>query len=377
MHALLHSIWRRRGLAARLLLPLAWLHALVRGLSVLRYGGRRARRLPVPVVVVGNLYVGGTGKTPLTIELVHGLRARGFTPGIVSRGYGSRAGHARPVDPQGAAADYGDEPLLMAQAAGVPVVVGRDRVAAGRLLLNLHPDVDVVVADDGLQHRRLARDVEIAVIDSRGLGNGWLLPAGPLRDPPRRLQQVDAVVFNDAPDTPRPVLRLYSPFFSMQAQAGEVYALKDASRRTTLAELAAEQQRGGLALVAAAGIGVPQRFFSMLRAAGLQFEALALPDHYPFTDNPFAGRRYDVALITAKDAVKCRANAALAADGRLCVVPLEPTVDAGLFDFVAHRLRPAATATEAASESGADAGADATARQRLAPPAPDDTSELP
>jgi tetraacyldisaccharide 4'-kinase len=226
----------------------------------------------------------------------------------------------------------------MAQATGVPVVVGHDRVAAGRLLLNLHPGVDLVLADDGLQHRKLAREVEIAVIHHRGLGNGWLLPAGPLRDPPTRLQDVDAVVFNDQPDIARPTVRLYSPFFSMQTGPGSIHSLKNASMRATLAELVAEQQRGPMRVIAAAGIGSPDRFFAMLRDAGLQFEALPLADHYPFTDNPFAGRAYDLVLITEKDAVKCRSNPVLAADGRICVVPLMAVVDAGLFDLIERKL---------------------------------------
>jgi tetraacyldisaccharide 4'-kinase len=339
LESALLSVWQRRGPVAWLLLPLAWAHGLLRAVRVWRYrDGRRAQRLSVPVVVVGNLYVGGTGKTPLTIELVRGLRARGYTPGIVSRGYGSASAVPRAVDPRGAASEYGDEPLLLAQATTAPVVVGHDRVAAGRLLLNLHPGVDLVIADDGLQHSRLARDVEIAVVHYRGFGNRWLLPAGPLRDPPARLQTVDAVVFNDQPDLPRPTVRVYTPFFSMRSEPGSIYALKDATMRASLAELVAEQQRSTVRVIAAAGIGMPDRFFAMLRAAGLQFEAMPLSDHYPFTDNPFAGRAYDLALITEKDAVKCRGNPVLAADGRICVVSLAAQVDAGLFDLILRRI---------------------------------------
>lgn len=331
------SIWQTRGPGARLLLPLAWLHALWRMVTA-RRPPQRASQLPVPVVVIGNLYVGGTGKTPLTIELVRRLRERGWHPGIVSRGYGGGSGGAREVPPSGRADEYGDEPLLLAQATGVPVVVGHDRVAAARLLLNLHRGTDLVISDDGLQHRALGRDVEIALVHYRGFGNGWLLPAGPLRDPPERLRQVDAVVFHDQLDSPRPVVRVHSPFFGMRTDPGVIYALKDPQRRVTLPELTTEQRANGLRIIAMCGIGMPDRFFGMLRGGGLQFDEIALADHYDFKQNPLAGRAFDVALITEKDAVKCRGNAVLASDGRLCVVPLAVTLDSGLIDLIEARL---------------------------------------
>ena len=170
---------------SRLLGPLAALYRLLwRGRAWLyRSGARRAAAVGVPVVVVGNLVVGGAGKTPTVIALVRALRQRGWTPGVVSRGYGSRDGHAREVRPDSRVDDSGDEPLLIRLRSGAPVWVGRDRVEAARRLLAANPQVDLIVADDGLQHLPLARDLQIVVFDERGIGNGRLLPAGPLREP--------------------------------------------------------------------------------------------------------------------------------------------------------------------------------------------------
>ncbi len=175
---------QRQWFAQRRLSPALWLLAPLAGAYAALAAANRARarpeRLPVPVIVVGNITVGGAGKTPLTIWLAGQLGERGWRPGLVSRGYGGEGRLPRPVDGRSVAVDVGDEPILLARRSGRPVWVGRDRVAAGRALLAAHPDVNVIVCDDGLQHYRLARDVELAVFDGRGAGNGWRLPAGPL-----------------------------------------------------------------------------------------------------------------------------------------------------------------------------------------------------
>ncbi len=289
-----------------------------------RAGWCRVDRLPVPVVVVGNLVAGGTGKTPLVLWLVAALRARGFRPGVVSRGY--RGENARPAAVPAeatagttAAARFGDEPVLLAERSGVPVWIGRDRAAAARALLAAHPDRDVVVADDGLQHYALARDFEIAVEDERGYGNGLLLPAGPLREPPSR--QVDATVVNG------PAAR--SGAFGMR--------LEPAGFRAVRGPLRAETADGlrGRRLHAVAGIGHPARFFATLAALGLEFTPHRFPDHHAYApgDLDFAG--CDAVLMTEKDAVKCRAFPR----DDLYALRVEARVDERLADLVAQRLR--------------------------------------
>lgn len=293
------QLWARTGVLTMLLLPLAGLFSLLAGMRRLgyRYGWLQAIRVGVPVVVVGNITVGGSGKTPIAIWLVGHLRARGLRPGVVSRGYGGNARGCVEVTLASSPAEVGDEPLLIHHKTGVPVVVGRDRVAAVRTLLARHPGIDVVVSDDGLQHYRLQRDLELAVVDAAvGLGNGWPLPAGPLREPERCLREVDAVVQvvrGDAP--PRHFEGLTS--WRVDTAPGRAYRLRDRRHAHALADL---PQQDWLAVT---GIGRPQGFFDMLARAGLRFEARPYPDHHAFRPGELPADQ--PVLMTEKDAVKC------------------------------------------------------------------------
>jgi tetraacyldisaccharide 4'-kinase len=330
--------WRRRGLLPWLLAPFSLLFLLV---GALRRAFARPERLPRPVIVVGNLYVGGTGKTPTTLALIRALRERGHNPGVIARGHGRSDDRPRLVGRDDDAATVGDEPLLIARDSGVPVAVAARRIEAGRLLLAAHPECDLLIADDGLQHLALARDFEIAVIGPQGLGNGWVLPAGPLREPPGRLARVDALVLNGAPDMPGASAPGSPAAYMLHTALGAARPLAGGAA-VPLADLARRQREAGLRILAAAGIGLPERFFAMLRAAGLAIDTLALPDHYDYADNPFANRAADLVLITAKDAVKCRARPEIAADPRMHEVPLVATLDPALVERIATRLQETA-----------------------------------
>src|SRR5690606_4174792 len=193
--------WLRRGLLAWCLLPLACLFGLLAGVrrGLYRMGWLKVTRLPVPVIVVGNLFVGGTGKTPMVIFLVEALRAAGYRPGVISRGYGSKESAPQAVTSDSPPAQVGDEPLLIAQRTGCPVMVGRNRVTTGEALLAQYPQVNVILSGDGLQHYALGRDIEIVLFDARGGGNGWLMPAGPLREPLSRPRDFTVVNGGRAP----------------------------------------------------------------------------------------------------------------------------------------------------------------------------------
>lgn len=296
--AWLEQHWQRLTPVSALLYPLS---LMFRGAITVRraaYSTHLAKtvRLPVPVVVVGNITVGGTGKTPLVLWVADFLAQNGMRPGIISRGYGSAVHAAREVLPTAGPASVGDEPLLLAQRSNCPVWIGADRVAAARGLIDANPDCNVIVSDDGLQHYRLGRKVEIAVIDgARGLGNGLLLPAGPLREPPSRLREVDAVVIHGAP---RPIDRKKNAV-NMRLEGREFRSLLNPEH------VVGPEHFQGQRVHAVAGIGHPPRFFAHLEALGLTFEAHAFPDHHAYTGHDFAFADADVVLMTEKDAVKC------------------------------------------------------------------------
>ena len=331
----LPRIWQTRGVIAALLWPLSRLYGIAAAMRRRRYrtGSLTVMRLPVPVVIVGNLYVGGTGKTPLVIWLVEALRRAGRRPGVISRGYGGSSEAPQIVTITSSAREIGDEPLLIAQRGGCPVVVSRRRVAAAQRLLQAFPDVDVIISDDGLQHYALARDVEIVLFDARGIGNGWLLPAGPLREPASRPR--DVTVIN------APVLPSYAPRGAWQMiLAGDTaWNLAAPSQSVALSSLQADAGTAGPRIAAAAGIGNPARFFGMLRDLGLSIAEIPLPDHYDYAEDPFAGIDADLILITEKDAVKCRQHPTLAKDVRLWAVPVSARIDDALAHTIMEKLR--------------------------------------
>jgi tetraacyldisaccharide 4'-kinase len=303
-------------------LPLASLYGVVvtvrRGLY--RKGWLRSQRLPVPLIVVGNIVAGGAGKTPLVIALVEALRSRGWKPGVVSRGYGGNATGPQLLGSQPDPSVAGDEPALIAIRTGAPVAIGGDRPAAAKLLMR--EDVDVVVADDGLQHYRLRRDIEICVIDGvRRLGNGRLLPAGPLREPTSRLHEVDFVVCNGG-----------------EAQAGEIPMRLMPADAVRLDDPAISKPLAGFAgtkIHAIAGIGRPSRFFESLRAVGADPIEHAFPDHHRYVPSDLDFGDELPVLMTEKDAVKCRAFA----KQNWWSVPVTAQLPESFLDAVAARLQ--------------------------------------
>ncbi|MDW5441623.1 tetraacyldisaccharide 4'-kinase [Polaromonas sp. SM01] len=332
MKRLLLQAWLRRGALAWLLWPLAQLFGLLVRLRRFLYqaGLFKSERMPVPVVVVGNVVAGGAGKTPAVIALVQHLQAAGWQAGVVSRGYGRSGQACLEVLPSTPPEASGDEPALIRRATGAPVFVAARRIDAVRALLAAHPATQVVVCDDGLQHYALQRDIEIAVFDERGAGNGWLLPAGPLREPwPARLYRsaraggrgVDLVLHTGA--------RAAFDGFSSTRRLAD-HALRADGSRVPLSDLA------GQPLLALAGIAKPEAFFDMLRARGLQLaETRALPDHYNFDSYPRPSDKGYTLICTEKDAIKLFPRQA-----NVLAVPLEFSPEPAFFTAFDALLLP-------------------------------------
>lgn len=305
-----------------------------------RIGLRPVHRAAVPVIVVGNVVAGGAGKTPLVIAVVRHLQSRGLRPGVVSRGYGRHTGACLLVTPASSPRDVGDEPLLIRQRTGAPVAVAASRIDAARALLHADPGLDLLVCDDGLQHRALHRDIEICLFDERGVGNGLLLPAGPLREPWPR--EVDLVVDSGSRDPAGAAHRMH--------RALADHALRADGTQVALRDLASGAARGAPALLAVAGTAQPQVFFGMLRALGLPVaRTLALPDHADFDAARWAAGDGMTVLCTEKDAVKLwrlRPDA--------LAVPLVVRLDAPFWQALERLLAARGTQAMRAKLSSAD-----------------------
>jgi len=300
LQAALQSAWQHGGVLAQALRPLGALFGLITRLraALYRLGWLRTASLPVPVIVVGNWIVGGAGKTPTTLALLQLLQGQGYRVGVISRGYGGSAEGCSLVSRASSAAEVGDEPLLIHLRSGVPVAVGRDRVAAAQTLLAAYPLTQLLISDDGLQHWRLPRALSVLVFDERGLGNGRLLPAGPLRQD-RRLSGEPQLVLYNAPTASTPL-----PGHLAQRRLAGAVSLADwwAGRP---AQADALQALRGRPLLAAAGLARPERFFTMLREQGLTILPMPLPDHHDYAELPWPADTATL-LITEKDAVKLR-----------------------------------------------------------------------
>jgi tetraacyldisaccharide 4'-kinase len=331
MKTWLQQQWTGWTLWHILLMPLSRVFAALSHVRKYLYksGWRKTYRLNVPVVIVGNINVGGSGKTPVVIWLAQQLQLAGYTPGIISRGYGGKAQSVQPVFADSCVQQVGDEPVLIAQRTACPVYVSADRVAAGQALLAAHAACNVIISDDGLQHYRLERDVEIVVFDSaKGFGNGALLPAGPLRETVARLNTVDAIVSNGKLKASSKAFNLSKLIpIEMQLISTDFYNLVDSQRRCTVEDFS------GLKIIAIAGIGNPERFFQQLRSMGLVFKSQAYADHYAFKAADFAAAA-DVVVMTEKDAVKCQAFA----QANFWVLPVTAVIGGELLPIVLNKL---------------------------------------
>jgi tetraacyldisaccharide 4'-kinase len=305
MVAWLQGQWLSTTIWHVLLIPLSWLFLSITRIRQLAYKLHllTTHHLPVPVIVVGNISVGGTGKTPLVIYLAQQLRQHGWQPGIISRGYGGTAKTPTAVNANSDPSVVGDEPLLIAQRTGCPLWIHSNRPIAAYVLLAEHPEVDVIISDDGLQHHALARDINIAVVDGvRGFGNKHLLPAGPLREPIARLEAMDAIVINQT-GTYHNSIPPALPHYAMHLQGHQFTQLLNPQQTATA------QNFINQTVHAIAGIGNPHRFFDQLNAMGLKIIPHAFPDHYQYQADDFnfsSSNLSAIIIMTEKDAVKCQ-----------------------------------------------------------------------
>lgn len=321
------KFWQKRAMPARLLWPLSKLYGLISHRS-LQQKAQKAQKLPKPTIVIGNINVGGTGKTPATIALTQALQARGLKVAILSRGFGRNHKALTIASTKLTALEMGDEPYLIYQKTEAPMAIYHNRYEAGMALLAQNPHIDCFICDDALQHRQLARDIEIALIGQQGFGNGYLLPAGPLREPIERLQTVDYIWANGTDEETIHHLEqmMNTPIIELKA------TLQD-PRSLYTREILPFNEWQTIPFTAIAGIAHPENFYQMLKARGLQFTTRSYPDHYALTETDLADITTPI-LMTEKDASKClhfkRED--------LWSVPLEMTLPEPLVDKIIDKI---------------------------------------
>ena len=340
------SFWEKRHWKAWLLWPLSLLFFGITQLRLIAFelGLLKSKSLPVPVIIIGNIRVGGTGKTPIVIAMAQALYERGFKPGVISRGYSLNSRdskNALEVDDHSDVNVVGDEPLVIhhyLRSLNIPIWIGANRVACAEQLLKHHANCDVILSDDGLQHYQLKRDparegghdIEIVVQDARGTGNGFMLPAGPLRESTHRERDITLQTGLGIPSANEAFIgsdELPSTLFHVDVAIGKPYQLINPSNKQELLAFSNQQ------VLAAAGLGDPRKFFKLLASKGLHCDTLALPDHYSYHSNPFStgiNRQYSKILITEKDAVKCQSFG----DERIWVVPLAAKLPSSCIDWI-------------------------------------------
>lgn len=277
--------------------------------------------MQVPIIVIGNITLGGTGKTPLVIYLANELKKHGYHPGIISRGYGAKGNGISEVKQKSNVENVGDEPILIQKHTRLPVFISKDRVLAVKALLNKYKKTDVILSDDGLQHYRLKRDIEILVIDgTRGFGNGYPLPAGPLREPKWKLKAVDAIVCNGKKVIDGSYLMKYKSYSLINLKTKKKIALNKLRLNN---------------LHAVAGIGNPDHFFNYLKALGMVFDSSAYQDHYRFSKKDFKAMNGKNIIMTEKDAVKCEKFAR----DNFWYLPVVIEIDSKFTDFILNKMK--------------------------------------
>ncbi len=326
---LIETAWQHKNaLFYLVLVPLSWLFAVMIKLrrSLYQQGVLKSYAMPVPIIVVGNINLGGNGKTPVVMWLVGQLKQHGYRPGVISRGYGGTAKTPTSVNKNSQASMVGDEPVLIASRCDCPVWVGVRRVEVATELLRAHPDCDIIISDDGLQHYALKRTLEIAVTQpDQHHGKLELLPAGPLREPLDRLNTVDAIICNGEVSNHQ---HRDSKWFEMQVMGEQFYNLLDSNMKAYAVDFENKS------IKAMAGIGRPARFFEHLSKLGLLFTRVSFGDHHAFSAQEVTNMECDALLMTEKDAVKCKAFA----QAHHWVLPVQAHIDAGLMPLILDKI---------------------------------------